>query len=85
MPSLNERIRQLEKYQPTQNVWDMLDPDQQRDILAETIRCLERKIAEGRGNEPWAARYYSNQTAVEALPMWKGYLADWEHEHGLTH
>ncbi|MBD8873873.1 hypothetical protein [Rhodanobacter sp. DHB23] len=84
MPSLNERIRQLEKYQPTQNMWDMLDPDQQRDILAETIRCLERDVAEGRGNEPWAAGY-SNQTVAEALLMWKGYLADWERDHGLTH
>lgn len=84
MPSLNERIRQLEKFQPTQSVWNMLEPEQQRDILAETIRCLEKDVAEGRGNEPWAARY-SNQTAAKALLMLEGYLADLERDHGVTH
>jgi hypothetical protein len=83
MPNLNERIRRLEELHPEQNVWDMIKPEQGHNVIVETIRCLDEKVAEGRGDKPWADG--TDQTAAEALPIWRGYLADWDREHDLTH
>lgn len=92
MPSLNERLRQLEQMRGAEDALLVslaaLEPERLASVLREGIRALERECTEGRGDEllsqPRAARV-SWRTASEALPALRAALADLERDHGLTH
>ena len=92
MPSLNERLRQLEQMQASEDALLVslaaIEPERLAGVLREGIVALERECAEGRGDEPLrrpgAARTPLRST-TEALHELRGALADWERDHGLTH
>jgi hypothetical protein len=86
MPSLNERLRQLEQMQGAHNALLILlaacDPERLADTLREGIRALERKCAEGCGDELLSQSHVARapwRTASEALPALREALTDLEH------
>lgn len=92
MPSLNERLRQLEQAQGTQNALLIslaaFEPRRLASVLGEGIRALERECIEGRGDELLSQPHATRapwRTASEALPALRAALAGLECEHGLTH
>lgn len=92
MPSLNERLRQLEQMHGDQDALLIalaaMEPERLAGTLREGIRALERECTEGRGDDPLSrprAACAPWRTASEALPAMREALADMEREHGLTH
>lgn len=91
MPSLNERLRQLERMQGAQDALLIslaaIEPAQLMGALREGVRSLERECAEGRGDEPLIRPRDARapRTASEALPELRAALADLERDHGLAH
>lgn len=92
MPSLNERLRQLEQTRASGDALLIslaaMEPERLAGVLREGIVALERECTEGRGDEPLSrpgsARAPRRSTA-EALHELRGALADWERDHDLAH
>lgn len=94
MPSLNERLRQLEQMQGAEDALLLalaaIEPERLAGTLREGIHALERECAEGRGDgplrQPHAARAARAPwgTASEALPALRAALADLERDHDVA-
>lgn len=92
MPSLNERLRQLEQMRGAEDALLIslaaIEPERLADVLREGIVALERECAEGRGDEPLrrpGAARTPLRSSAETLHELREALAGWEHEHGLAH
>lgn len=89
MPSLNERLRQLEQMHTSEDALLIslaaIEPEQLAGVLREGIVALERECSEGRGNDPFRSstpRRNGPSCPVEALPLLRTALADLEVPHG---
>lgn len=88
MPSLNERLRQLEQTQASEDALLIslaaMEPERLAGVLRESIVALERECAEGRGDEllnrPGATRA-PRRSVADALHALRGALADMEGRH----
>lgn len=91
MPSLNQRLRQLEQMHATEDALLVslaaMEPERLAGVLREGIVALERECAEGRGDEPLrrpGAARTPLRSSAEALPALRAALADIEGRYDAT-